>query len=148
MIHPPRTYDKDIWSWSWWSWWSIKGAQISVLSPSAQTFSNWSLPGFYASSELLQTLFWRGPSKVLNFFALEIIQTYLLYTMCQINAICSSSKVQRYLECTTIFLSTIRCSLPHPTQWYPIPFHPSTYSTTVLRPSQMAFFISTAKRCS
>ena len=86
MIHPPRTYYKDIWSWSWWSWWSEKGTQISVLSPSAQTFSNRSLPGLYASSELLQTLFQRGPSKVLNFFALEIIQTYLLHTMCQINA--------------------------------------------------------------
>ena len=59
-----------------------------------------------------------------------------------------SSKVQRYLECTTILLSTERYSLPHPTQWYPIPSHPSTYSTTVLRPSQTAFlYVKTRHKC-
>ena len=32
-----------------------------------------------------------------------------------------------------------RCSIPHPTQRYPIPSNHPTYSTSVLHPSDMAF---------
>ena len=40
------------------------------------------------------------------------------------------------------FISTVRCSIPHPTQRFPS-INP-TYSTTVLRPSEMAFLVLTA----
>ena len=38
------------------------------------------------------------------------------------------------------FINTVRYSIPHPAQRYPLPPHP-TYSTTVLHPSLDGFFI-------